>query len=201
MLRRYARPRPHLQGGGAFARALLDRCGLQRVAVEPTELGDHYDPAAKAVRLRPEHFHGPSLTAMAVAAHEVGHALQDHTGYRPLQLRTHLVLLTQQIERLGALALFLSPIALLITRIPLMGLLFLVAGLGSLLAPVLVHAVTLPVEWDASFRRALPLLAPHLSKRELAAARRILKACALTYLAASLASLLSLGGLFRALRR
>ncbi len=201
MLKRHARPRPHLEAGGTFARRLLDAHGLGRVRVEPTDLGDHYDPGEKAVRLRPEHFSQNSLTAVAVAAHEVGHALQDHTGYRPLQLRTHLVLLTRQMERIGALALALSPVALLLTRLPAAGLLFLLAGLGGLFAPVLVHAVTLPVEWDASFRRALPLLAPHLSRGEVRAARRILRACALTYLAASLASFLSLGGLMRALRR
>ncbi len=74
-------------------------------------------------------------------------------------------------------------------------------GLASLGAPVVVHLMTLPVEWDASFKRALPVLEANLSAKEVAGARRILTACALTYVAASLASLLNFWRWLRILRR
>ena len=77
--------------GGQVARELLDSSGLRDVVTETTDRGDHYDPIAKAVRLSADNFNGRSLTALAVAAHEVGHALQDARGFPPLRWRTRLV--------------------------------------------------------------------------------------------------------------
>lgn len=74
-----------------MARILLDWAKLQTVKVELTDQGDHYDPIAKAVRLTADKYNGKSLTAITVAAHEVGHAIQDRDGYMPLRLRTRLV--------------------------------------------------------------------------------------------------------------
>ena len=92
VLERYSLPADRYPGTGRqLARELLDAHGLQSVTVESTDQGDHYDPQAKAVRLMPDRFDGRSLTAITVAAHEVGHAVQDHTGYGPLRLRTRLV--------------------------------------------------------------------------------------------------------------
>ena len=96
----------------------------------------------------------------------------------------------------------LIPVAALVTRSPAAGLLVFLIGFGSLFLTTLVHLVTLPVELDASFNKALPILAEgYLEKRELPAARRILRAAALTYLAGSLASLLNLGRWLVLLRR
>lgn len=188
--------------GGELARHLLDRHGLQAVAVEATDQGDHYDPRAKAVRLSKAHLEGKSLTAVAVAAHEVGHALQDHQGYAPLRARTRLVSLAQGAEKLGALLLMGVPLIAVITKLPHSGLLLLAAGLLSFGTAVAVHLVTLPVEFDASFRRALPILAEgYIAPEEQAAARRILTACALTYVAGSLASVLNLWRWIAILRR
>jgi Zn-dependent membrane protease YugP len=103
VLERYSVPADRYSGtGGQLARHLLDKHGLQAVKVEASEQGDHYDPEAKTVRLTPDKFAGRSLTAITVAAHEVGHALQDHESYRPLHLRTRLVKATRGIEKLGA---------------------------------------------------------------------------------------------------
>lgn len=95
-------PRPDYPGTGAeLARHLLDRLDMKHIKVEMTEQGDHYDPEAKAVRLTPDKFNGKSLTAVTVAAHEVGHAIQDHTDYQPFAERTRLVRVAQGAEKLG----------------------------------------------------------------------------------------------------
>lgn len=96
----HADDRPDFPGtGGELARHLLDEAGLDQVPVEvlPGDGGDHYDPQAKAVRLSPSHHDGKSITAVAIAAHEVGHAMQDGEGYRPLALRTRMATAAQKI--------------------------------------------------------------------------------------------------------
>lgn len=204
VLRRYSRPRPDFPGsGGQFARHLLDQFDMGAVTVEATERGDHYDPAAKAVRLAPDHLNGRSLTAVTVAAHEVGHAIQDHLGYAPLKWRGRLVVLAQVAEKAGSGAMMLLPLVALVSRSPTAGGVMLALGLGSMLVATIVHLVTLPVEWDASFGRALPLLKAgrYLGPQDERAARRILRACALTYVAASLASLLNVWRWLRFWRR
>jgi len=197
-------PRPDYPGTGAeLARHLLDRFDMQHVKVEATELGDHYDPEAKAVRLTPDKFNGKSLTAVTVAAHEVGHAIQDHTGYQPFTERTRLVRVAHGAEKLGGVVMMGIPIAAAVAQTPVAGIVVLVAGMATMGVATLVHLVTLPVEWDASFRRALPILQQknYLSPEDEQRARRILTAAALTYVAASLASLLSLWRWIAFLRR
>jgi Zn-dependent membrane protease YugP len=204
VLARYSTPEDHFDGSGAeLARHLLDRFGMQQVKVEHTELGDHYDPQAKAVRLGAGHFDGRSLTAITVAAHEVGHAMQDHQGYRPLRARTRMVGAVRTAEKLGAAAMLAIPVVGLLTRSPAAGGVMFLAGLASLGMAAVVHLITLPVEWDASFGKALPVLKQgrYLSARELRHARRILKACALTYVASSLAGMLNLARWIAVLRR
>ncbi len=165
--------------------------------------GDHYDPINKVVRLSAGNYHGKSLTALVVAAHEIGHALQDKLGYQPLHARTQMVGIAQQIERIGAALMLALPIVLGIFRVPAAGLLTFLAGFASLGTPAVVHLITLPVEWDASFRRALPVLkeGQYLNARDQRIAQRILTACALTYVASSLASLLNLARWIALLRR
>lgn len=203
VLRRYSGARSDYPGsGGELARHLLDHHGLQQVAVEATEQGDHYDPLAKAVRLAPEHLDGRSLTAVTVAAHEVGHALQDHSGYAPLAWRTRLVRVAQGAEKAGAVLMLALPVLTVLTRAPSAGLVMFLAGLASFGTAILVHLITLPVELDASYRRALPLLARgYLPQSDLRPARQILTACAFTYVAASLFSVLNLARWLAILRR
>ncbi|MDX1654209.1 MAG: zinc metallopeptidase [Candidatus Competibacteraceae bacterium] len=189
--------------GEQFARHLLERLKLTEVRVETTPGGDHYDPRERVVRLNEATSGERSLTAIVVAAHEVGHALQHAQNFRPLEMRAQLVALAQRGERLGSLALVALPVATALTRSPGVGLLMAVAGFLVLALPALVHLITLPVEWDASFRRALPILQAggYLDERQMPAARRILTACALTYLAGSLISLLNVWRWLRVLRR
>jgi len=192
---------PH--NGAQLARLLLDESGLTQVGVETTEQGDHYDPIEKVVRLTSDNFHGRSLTAITVAAHEVGHAIQDREAYLPLALRTKLVRLAMPAEKVGAGILMLTPVIMAVLRLPSAGLLFLLGGLLTLGTATLVHLLTLPMEWNASFSRALPLLERKqiLLKGDEPHARRILRAAAWTYIAASLTTLLNIARWLAILRR
>jgi len=204
VMSRYSSPNDRYEGTGAqLARHLLDSNELQHIKVEETEKGDHYDPLEKIIRLSPDNFNGRSLTAVTVAAHEVGHAIQDATDYAPLKIRTQLVMLTQPVQKFGAGILMAAPLIGVITRAPSISLLMILGGFMSLGAASLVHMVTLPTELDASFKRALPMLEKDriLKPVDLPHARRLLKAAALTYLSASLASLLNIGRWWALLRR
>jgi uncharacterized protein len=195
VMRRYAGHNPGLAwSGGAFARFLLDQMKLNEVKVEETDRGDHYHPLAKAVRLSTENFHSRSLTAIVVAAHEVGHAMQDATDYAPLRTRTKLADVAQYVHVAGTLFIAASPAIALVVRHPA-GLLI-GAGAAALmnLTAAALHLVTLPVEFDASFNRALGVLkhGGFIPAERLGAARHILSAAAFTYVAQALTSLFRL---------
>ncbi len=203
-LTKYSHPDDRYPGtGGELARILLDWANLQSVKVEISEQGDHYDPIEKVVRLTADKFNGRSLTAITVAAHEVGHAIQDRDGYLPLKLRTRLVQIAAPVEKLGAAILMIAPIITVVTRAPTAGALFLLGGLLTLGSATVIHLVTLPMELHASFARALPMLehGKYLIKGDEPHARRILRAAACTYVSASLMTLLNIGRWWAILRR
>ncbi|QOJ22392.1 MAG: zinc metallopeptidase [Gammaproteobacteria bacterium] len=203
-LEKYSHPDDRYPGTGAeLARILLDWANLQTVKVEVTEQGDHYDPIAKAVRLTADKFNGKSLTAITVAAHEVGHAIQDRDGYPPLKWRTRLVQIAAPAEKLGAAILMLAPLIAVATRAPVTGALFLAGGLLTLGTAAVIHMFTLPMELHASFARALPMLEQggYLIQGDKPHARKILRAAAWTYVAASLMALLNIGRWWAILRR
>jgi uncharacterized protein len=188
--------------GGEFARHLLDEMKLSHVKVEETKLGDHYDPEAKVVRLSPERFSGKSLAAVVIAAHEVGHAMQDATDYAPLRARTRLAKQAVSIEKFGAVVMLAAPIIMVLAKNPIILVFELVAGMMILAMSIFMHAVTLPVEFDASFRRALPVLKAgnYINARDMASARELLKAAAFTYVAAAAMSLFDVMRWLRVLR-
>jgi Zn-dependent membrane protease YugP len=203
VIARHSRPRTDLAGTGAeFARHVLDGMKLQHVKVEVTKLGDHYDPDAKAVRLTPQHHGGRSLAAIVIAAHEVGHAMQDATRYAPLLARTRMARQAQSIARIGSIVMLAAPLVLIVAKAPQVMLVQVAAGVMLLGSTVLMHAVTLPVEHDASFRRALPLLEAgrYIPAEDMPAARQLLRAAAFTYVAAAAMSLLDVMRWFRMLR-
>lgn len=180
--------------GGELARHLIDRLKLSGCRVEALERGgDHYDPENRAVRLSPGVYERKSLTSVVIAAHEVGHALQHVSGFKPLYLRWKLARYIAYTEKTASMILVSFPFVALLIKSPLVGALMLGSGILILLLPVIFHLVTLPVEWDASFNRALPLLieGSYLPRSAAPIARRILMAAALTYLSASLSSLLN----------
>lgn len=195
VFKRHDAPLAELPGtGGELARHLLTRLKLADFSVQALETaGDHYDPENKTVCLSPGVHEGKSLTAVVVAAHEVGHALQHFTGFKPLYLRWNLAKYIAFVEKAASVLLVSFPFVALLSKSPLAGGLMLVSGLVILLLPVVFHLVTLPVEWDASFNRALPLLleGEYLPKSAEPVIRRILTAAALTYVSASLFSLLN----------
>ena len=195
VFKRHDAPLAELPGtGGELARHLLERLKLKDFSVQALETaGDHYDPENKTVFLSPGVHEGKSLTAVVVAAHEVGHALQHFTGFKPLYLRWNLAKYIAFVEKAASVLLVSFPFVALLSKSPLAGGLMLVLGLAILLLPVVFHLITLPVEWDASFNRALPLLleGEYLPRSAEPVIRRILTAAALTYVSASLFSLLN----------
>lgn len=203
VMARHSGDRPDFPGtGGELARHLLDLADLQAVGVEETERGDHYDPAAKAVRLSPDNHDGRSITAIAVAAHEVGHAVQDRDGYGPLRARTNLVKWIGPLQKAGSMIIMVTFAAGAVSLSPALGLLGVGTGIAVMAGAVIIQLVTLPVEFDASFGRALPALdrGGYLAPEDMPAARQVLRAAALTYVAASLAGLLNLWRWIRYLR-
>lgn len=173
--------------GADAARAILDSSGLRHVRVEPHEgfLSDHYDPRDKAVRLSPDVYHGRSISALAVAAHETGHAIQDKVDYLPLRMRAFTVPLAGIGSNLGIL-LIIGGMLLSLTSL---------AWVGVLLfsATVFFQLVTLPVEFDAS-NRAKQILFEHgiITGDERVGVAKVLNAAAMTYVAAAVSALLTL---------
>jgi len=191
---RYGREIPGLPGtGGELATHLLNRFNIEGVVVEETKPNhDHFDSSTPAVRLSPKNYNGKSLTAVAVAAHEVGHALQWHRKETVFKLRSRYIPLARRLQQIGYLLLALSPLAAILTRVPVAALAPLIGGVLIALCGAGTYLIILPEEWDASFNKAMPILieGEYISPEQEFATRRILRAAALTYAAGALASLL-----------
>ncbi|WP_457565324.1 zinc metallopeptidase [Caldithrix abyssi] len=173
--------------GAQVAKQILQRNGIYDVEIEPVpgELTDHYDPRVKKVRLSEYNYRSNSLASIAVAAHEVGHAIQHAQGYAPLKMR-HAILPVTNFASYAAFPLFF--IGFLFNGGMLMQL-----GIIFFAAVVLFHVVTLPVEFNASWRALAQLKSTGLlMSTEVTAARKVLTAAALTYVAAAAMALLQL---------
>jgi len=187
VMSRYSSQLPEISGtGGELAKHLIERFSLKDVKVEITEQGDHYDPIEKKVRLVRENYESKSLTAIAIAAHEVGHAIQDQQGDKRLATRTKMI---------PVAIISLSPVIAIMMRHPMPFSVLFFLGLSGFVARMMIHAVTLPIEFDASFSKALPILREgnYISQDNEKAVSRILNAAALTYVSAALADILNLG--------
>ncbi|MEJ0077948.1 MAG: zinc metallopeptidase [Alphaproteobacteria bacterium] len=203
VLARHGADRPDLPGTGAqLARHLLDEADLAGVAVEPTDKGDHYDPEARAVRLTAAHYDGRSVAAAAVAAHEVSHAVQHARGEPAFARRLALVKQLVWVERLASVIMLATPFVFLLIKSPAAAVLQVVAALALLAIRIVVHVTTLPVQFDASFGKALPVLTRgrYLSAGDLPAARHVLTAAAFTYVAAAFAALIDVARWVRVLK-
>ena len=190
--------------GGELAQHLIERFELDGVCVEQTNPHmDHFDPSTPAVRLSPDNHDGKSLTAIAVAAHEVGHAIQFHREEPIFRLRRRYVPLGTALTKAGVLVFMAMPIIAAVFRSP--GVIPVVIGVGVLLQLLGAFAllIVLPEEWDASFGKALPILVEgdYLPEHHRDAVRQVLKAAALTYFAGALANILNVGRWLMILRR
>jgi Zn-dependent membrane protease YugP len=193
-MQRHAAERPDLPGtGGELARHLLDLAKLEHVPVEIAP-ADHYDPIENVVRLSPANHDGRSITAVAVAAHEVAHALQHAAGDRLLAARIKFAPVVQGFEIAAAVVMTTAPLVLALVKSPVLLALQVGIGIALLGARLVLHLMTLPVEFDASFRRALPILETgrFLDPGDLPGARIVLRAAALTYVASALMSLVNI---------
>ena len=200
---RHSDKRPDLPGtGGEFARHLLDRFDLASVKVEVSDLGDHYDPRERSVRLLAAHHDGRSIAAVAIAAHEVGHAIQHANGDRFLMLRQRLAQIATNSDKAAAIFFIAAPVLGVAARTPLAFAGLLGIGVALLGVRVVFALITLPVEYDASFRKALPTIREgnYLDEADLPAVRSVLRAAAFTYVAAALLTLVNLARWLRLLR-
>lgn len=174
--------------GAEAAERILTDAGIYDVRVECLQkgAGDHYDPRSKTVRLSYENYHYPTVTAVAVAAHECGHAKQHQENYTPLSVRTSMVPVVNIASKLG--------IPLIIVGVMLSWNQVLIQlGIWAFLAAVLFQLVTLPVEFNASSRALQSIeVSGLLGMEEQNGAKKVLTAAAMTYVAAAASSVLQL---------
>ena len=173
--------------GKEVVRMILDHNGLNDIYVIETQgtLTDHYDPNRQVIRLSTDIFHGTSLAALSVAAHECGHAIQDKENYTMMRIRSALVPFVNLVSYLGYFAVIISLLA------GITG--YLLVGIGILLATILFQLVTLPVEFDASARAKVQLQKLQIiSSNEEHDVEYMLGAAAMTYVASLVSSLLNL---------
>lgn len=167
--------------GADVARLILDKHNLQHVRIKQTNqvLGDHYDPRDKTISLSPGVYSQASVTAASIAAHEVGHAIQHDLNYWPLTIRSKMAPLVAISSNLVWLFIM---IGMLITPF------FFNLGILLFIAIVLFQVITLPVEFDASRRAIVELQSNIITDNEVEGSKKVLKAAALTYIAAALTS-------------
>jgi uncharacterized protein len=173
--------------GAEVARQILNSNGLFNVAVEEGRgfLSDHYDPRTKTVRLSPENYHGHSIAAAAVAAHECGHAIQDSEGYAFLRFRHALVPVANIGSNFSWILIMIGIFAHL-SGMLLLGIIFMAVA-------VLFQVITLPVEFNASNRAMDQVISLGLvGNGEEREAKKVLNAAALTYVAAAAVAVLEL---------
>lgn len=178
--------------GAQAAQAVMQSAGVQGVRIERHEgfLSDHYDPLAKALRLSPHVYDGKSISSVAVAAHEAGHAIQDQVGYPPLVWRSALVPLCN----VGNMIWIFPFMAGLVLRQLSFSPLLIWTGIGLFAAVVVFQIITLPTEFNASNRAKAVLASTGIvsTQQDADGVRRVLDAAALTYVAAVAASVLQL---------
>ncbi|WGL17876.1 zinc metallopeptidase [Microbulbifer bruguierae] len=195
VLWRHSKEIGDMPGSGAeLATHLIERYQLDGVkVVEANKDENYYSPSEKVVALSPEVYHGKSVTAVAVAAHEVGHAMQFCREEPISRLRDKYLTKAHQIQRIGAGILVFAPIVTLAIKSPVIFLWIGAIAVITMLASVLMYVAILPEEYDASFNKALPILKEgYLPQHLMSAAHSVLKACALTYVAGALLDVLRL---------
>ncbi len=180
--------------GTAAAERLLRANGLTNVKVEgvQSKLGDHYDPGKKVLRLSPAVANSASVAALGIVAHEVGHAVQDNTGYAFMRFRTSFVPAANLGSTLGYICVILGFLIYMFSRSEF-GFTVVLTGILLFSLAVIFSLITLPVEYNASSRARQMLQSTGLvSVQELNGASAVLSAAALTYVAATLQAMAQL---------
>ena len=175
-----------------FGKLILKENDLTGVKIEETPAVDHYDLNDRTVRVKEGRLEKKSLTSLTIVCHEIGHAIQHNEEYEPLVQRTNLVEKTQWISRLGGVILYSALPLILATGSFGFIKLSLLLVICSVLVGVLIHLITLNVEIDASFNRAMPILKEKIPEEYHAQCNNVLKAAAFTYVIGALTSFLSL---------
>ena len=178
--------------GLEFGNGVLNELGLHNVKIEKSLIGDHYDLLEKKVKVSEARLSKKSLTAISVVCHEIGHAIQHNEKYKPLEKRTKIVKHTAWISQLGSGLLLMGFPTILATGSFSLIKICLILVLISLLIGIIVHLVTLEVELDASFKRALPIIRSKVPEEYHDACQSVLKAAALTYVIGVIRNFVSL---------
>ncbi len=179
--------------GAEAAKLMLERQGVTDCKFEAVSgrLSDHYDPRVKTLRLSEPVYNARSISAIGVACHEAGHALQHAQGYRWLKMRSTLVPVTNISSKMSMPVIMAG--GLLMALAPVFGMPVLLLGCALFAVAVTFSVITLPVEWDASARAKTAMVdAGIVTDEEVGGAGRVLNAAFLTYLAAAIASILTL---------
>ncbi len=180
-----------------FGKKIIDESKLKDVSIESIKEGDHYDPTEKKVCIVKDRLDKKSITSISIVCHEIGHAIQDKENYPPLKWRNTLIKKSSDFQAIGALALFIVvPIFFAITKSIFITLIGAFVAFAFLSTNVFIHLVTLPLEFDASFKRALPILQKYVPKENLQQCKSVLKAAALTYVAGSIVSIFRMRRIF-----
>ena len=176
--------------GKELGNRILKEENLQNVIIKPVKQMDHYNPIEKKINISEDKINKKSITSIAVVVHEIGHAIQDKLNYKPLLLRQKLIEKTMVFQRLGSFFLVIGlPSIFAFTKSPLITFIAAIIIMGCLSTNVLIHLITLPVEFDASFKRALPILKKYVPKKNMMECQSVLRAAAFTYLAQSIISI------------
>ena len=178
--------------GLEFGNNILNEIGLENVKIEKSLIGDHYDLLEKKVKVSESRLSKKSLTAISIVCHEIGHAIQHNENYKPLEQRTKIVKSTAWISQLGSGLLLIGFPTILATGSYSLMKICLILVLISLCIGIIVHIVTLEVELDASFKRALPIIQKNVPSEYHDACKAVLKAAALTYIIGVIRNFLSL---------
>ena len=178
--------------GLEFGNNILSEIGLENVKIEKSLIGDHYDLLEKKVKVSESRLSKKSLTAISIVCHEIGHAIQHNENYKPLEQRTKIVKSTAWISQLGSGLLLIGFPTILTTGSYSLMKICLILVLISLCIGIIVHIVTLEVELDASFKRALPIIQKKVPSEYHDACKAVLKAAALTYIIGVIRNFVSL---------
>ena len=178
--------------GQEFGNLILEEKGLNNVLIEETSVGDHYDLNEKKVKVLNDRLKKKSLTSISIICHEIGHAIQHQENYKPLKNRTIIVKSTAWITQIGNSILLIGIPFIFATGATSLIKTSLIIVLISLIIGVFIHIITLDVEFDASFNRAMPIIKEKIPKEYHNACRSVLLAAAFTYVVGTIRNFISL---------